>query len=510
MSRATRRLHALVNDILDQCTCQQAIIEAYNNPEFNALAAERDAQGWSNKLHGELNFFGEPGDRNLLCIDGRIHGHCECLRDCLIGDGIDLQVGENCVIIGCTFTRAFRISLTEENNQELNARHRVIIGDNSVIIGCAFRDSVTVGRDSKILMSALTQVNIGNRARIVWSSVLMKFGHIGDDLTMMHSVLSTDPAVIGDRALFGDGLLSILDYGMVLETYTLTIRKYMRARLSLFWISGNITSIMYESIESCDRKIKEATERGEEWRKPQKRVQACHGEDQVQKLGIMSKVPFNNPLSYNWENKFYPLLFQVADNIRDKNAEGEEYFRAMNCTAEDFYTGQKKRISIGNDFTVLTSQAFRMGSIGNSCRNHPYATARAPGGMSKLSWEMNIRQDYDFQAGNNVTITAFGTWMENGFPDCNDNVGRLVLQDGATLYIDRPSIFRYNKIQDNNPLLRVRVTNNGSNHSWPVTCAITVSRKARLYVKGFASVLAGNDDSSFSTLTVEPGQTAVI
>ena len=221
----------------------------------------------------------------------------------------------------------------------------------------------------------------------------------------------------------------------------------------------------------------------------------------------MSKVPFANPLSYSWKNKFYPLLFQVSDNIREQNAEGEEYFRPMNSTAEDFYTKRKKRICIGDDFTVLTSEAFRMGSVTG---RWGYMNNREPQGMERLSWDINVRQAYDFQAGNNVTITAFGTWMENGFPDSNENVGRLVLQDGATLYVDRPDLFRYNKLPDTNQLLRVRVVNNGSNRTWPTTCSVTVSRNAKLYVKGFTSVLTENNDSSFPSITVEPGTTAVI
>lgn len=509
IGRTEKRLRAIAEKVADSLTCRGTVETMYQDIFINM--GSQDFK-WLEELdeneEDKPAWFGNFGHRNIVFTDGKVTGHVECLLDCVVGDGIDLEIGEGCTIIGCTFTRAYRLNLCEAENKELFARHKIVIEPHTVMIGCALKDEVTVGCGSRIVSSVLSQCHIGKKATILLSSLLLRFGSIGDNAVLFHAWVHMDPATIGDNALFMDGILALCDPEDVVWNYNKDIALLVRTMIGSMWTQERIKMILYETIKNLRIKEKEWKERDtEDWRVPKKFCQFCHGEHAAEYVGLNRRVPLTTPAKGSWDGFTTPLVFQISDNIRKAGADQETFFQINLDAAKEFYTENPKRIKIGNNFRVHTPFAFRMGALktSNTYSSHSYNT---PPGLARKSWNKNVQHSYDFLAGNDVAFLAHTKWLCAGFMGSSDIIGRLVLSDGARVYNDRADTLRYTTSDAS--LTKVKITSSGLSHNWPASCAITLGKNARLFVKGVFGVLTGREDSMINSIIVEDNGIALI
>lgn len=492
MNRNTRRLRAIATNVIDRLTCrdQLASLDTVVSQSRASQDVNGDTMTWKNG--------------NLLPSDGTLNKHISAyVKDCVIGDGVDVEIGEGAIVIGCTFTRAFLLQIYDYQSKELEARHKIVIGPMSIVIGCAFRDSCKLGTHTRAVQCMFTQVNIGNELIAVKSAALLRYGSIGDNAIMFHSVIAIDPGTVGNNALFMDGMLAVLNPDDVANSYVHHVGVDVTSFILRIFNMDLLKSVL---LHKSENQIKAENAENKQWEWGHV---SCYEKCFINgdKLPSQMKIESTVPVTGSWSGALHPLYFQVHDDIREDFAKTEKYYDHHENTSEGFYGNQKKRIKIGDNVRVLCNAMFRMGAI-SANRNYHSGYPSSPKGYMLVGWNKCVRHDYDFLVGNDVTFMCHNTWMSAGYPANSDCVGRLVLEDGATIYYDRFDVARSTGVSSD--LNKTKMVVGYSSSNLPCTCSLTVGPRAKLFLAVGLKCLRAAATSVINTLTVNAGQTAII
>ena len=191
-----RQCHALADALTDAVRDElRGRVELYN--------AERAKQKVADLSEKKLKV---DKKRRIITLEGgAIFGDLKNTSKCLVGEGVDVQIGEGSVVIGCVFSRLDLPSVYDPEVKEIHETHRIVIGKNCVLIGCLLRDDVTIGDNSVMAASAASQVTIGSGARMFLSSVLARYGTIGERFTAIQTLFHTDKCEVGTGTFMCSG-----------------------------------------------------------------------------------------------------------------------------------------------------------------------------------------------------------------------------------------------------------------------------------------------------------------
>lgn len=491
MNRNTKRLRAIANNVIGRLTCkdQLANIDTIVSQPRSSQTVVGDTMHWK---HG-----------NMLISDGTLTKHDSAfVKGCVIGDGIDVEVGEGAIVMGCVFARAYRQEIYDKESKELETRHHVVIGPMSIVIGSSFRDSCILGEHARVAQCCFTQATFGDNLIAIRSAVLLRYGGFGNDAILFHAVIAMDPGTVGNNALFMDGLLATLNPDDVANSYVhrvgVDITGFLIRLLNMELMK---TTLLYKTEDQLRKENKENAQW--EWGHISY-TEKCFidGSRLIAPMNIEPGVP----VAGSWQGALYPLYFQVHDDVRELNAKEEKYYDHHKDTSQGFYKQQDKRIKIGNNVRVLCNAMFRLGAIAAN-RNY-HGQPSNPKGYSLVGWRKCVRHDYDFLIGNDVTFTCHNTWLSTGYPAGSDCVGRFVLEDGATIYYDRFDVARATSV--NSDLNKTKMVVGYGCGSLPTTCSLTVKQKGRLFLYASLKSIVGSVASVVNTITVNAGQTAII
>ena len=198
-----RQCHALADALTDAVRDElRGRVELYN--------AERAKQKVADLSEKKLKV---DKKRRIITLEGgAISGDLKNTSKCLVGEGVDVKIGSGSIVVGCVFSRLDLPSVYDPEVKEIHETHRIVIGRNCVLIGCLFRDDVTIGDNSVMAASAASQVTIGSGARMFLSSVLARYGTIGERFTAIQTLFHTDKCEVGTGTFMCSGKWGIISW----------------------------------------------------------------------------------------------------------------------------------------------------------------------------------------------------------------------------------------------------------------------------------------------------------
>ena len=470
----------------------------------SAITSEPDDEYTKDKNH------------NFVAMDAELTGDLSNVWDCCIGDSMDVEIGEGAVVIGCAFLRILQINNEDPEIKEARARHTIRIAPGCVCIGSIFRDTCAIGNDGTIIDSLVTQANLGSEAQMYMSSIMLRYGSVGNRLRMLHSAFHADPCRIGNDMLIVQGNLGLYPHDDVANSFNSALYGNIRTMCRRLWTNSIFKSACYCTLSKCDQRAKSIAEGETYLRAIIERKQWLGGNNAASDLNLKSLPRIANlDVSRTWHDS-HIMIVQFSDAIRSKDATKETYWECDNHEVDSrrFYTRYEPRIKIGDNLRIFMPFVVRVGCAshrstyryGNSDDND----AGTPVGPQKAAWKRFIEKPYDVLIGDNVTITVSDTWDDGAYIDSCRNIGRLELQDNAVVYERRYVACESSGLDT--WFNRVRLIDSNSS-GLGERCSLTVSKNGRIYLNGLLSQKVDHGRVAHSHLwnvTVDRNETAVI
>ena len=74
--------------------------------------------------------------RRIITLEGgAISGDIKNTGKCLVGEGVNVVIGEGSIVLGCVFSRLDLASMYDPEVKEIHETHKIVIGRNCVLIG---------------------------------------------------------------------------------------------------------------------------------------------------------------------------------------------------------------------------------------------------------------------------------------------------------------------------------------------------------------------------------------
>ena len=380
---------------------------------------------------------------NTVLIGGSLSGARADMECCIIGEGVDVVVGEGSVVIGCVFSRLELESITNNAVKELDERHRIEIGKNCILIGALIRDDCTIGDNSVIIGSAISRTTLGPGARMFLSSLLTNYGTVGASFTAVQTLFHTTRMEMGADAFMCSGKWGIISWGTAFKSLAGEIAD--RCTYIPYLIRHNymLRDILEAGVDHYDQeKEKEAEEERTNARWSSARP-SVHRR-QYLALNKLAGKKFrlcDNITAFDFEGMTLedagvrPLVVIFRDLIREADADREhEVYDAHRWTLHEFYQSVPPRIHIGDKFTMWAPMLLCINRLDKDYPAYSWcSSSEGPKGFVNFTWKKFNGQEWDMFIGDDVTITMTGDWVTNRIPRSYDRAGRLVIKDGATL-----------------------------------------------------------------------------
>ena len=453
---------------------------------------------------------------NFRAVDATLTGDLTNVWNCCIGDSMDVEIGEGAVVIGCAFVRILQLNNEDPEVPEVKARHTIKIAPGCVCIGSIFRDSCEIGNGSTIIDSLVTQATVGSEAQLYMSSLMLRFGSVGNRLQMLHSAFHSDPCKVGNDMLIAEGCLGLYPVDDVTVSFNNALTNNIMGMCRRLWTDLFFRSACWSTIRRYDKRAEEIAERQTYSRAIVERKQWLSGNNAVSDLALKQTPRIANADNSRFWYNSYMLIVQFSDAIRSKDAKCETYWDSAGHekSAKSFYTSYEPRISIGNNFRVFMPFVVRVGSASHPrVSRYGYTASDTMGnpiGAQKATWKRFLEKPHDVEIGNNVTITVCDTWEDGAYTSSCRNIGRLELQDNAIVY-ERRLVANESSSLDTS-FNRVRLIDD-SGGGLTERCALTVSKNGRLYINNLVTQKHDHGKVAHSHLwsvTVDRDEIAVI
>jgi hypothetical protein len=383
---------------------------------------------------------------NTVLVGGSLSGDRTNVSKCLVGEGIDVKVGEGSIVIGCVFSRLQLCSTQDEVVKELHERHTVEIGKNCILIGCLFRDDVTIGENTIMAASGASQVTLGKDSRLFMSSVLNRYGTIGERFTAIQTIFHTDKCEVGTDAFMCSGKWGIISWGTAYRglekemidrcssiTYDLLIMRF----LDVCWDSG---LRFYDEQKYKEEKAEEEPDNWEyKYAHPTVyRRQYLRLDNMARHFALSDNIVEMLYEGATIENStFSPMVVILRDYITDARASEEvQNFDGRKFTNREAYS-YFPRIRVGNNLQVFSTFPLRVTRI----EQEPYSRHWSdrpqvkPQGFGTFTWEKLGGHEYDLEIGDNCVITTSGDWITSKRPYRCECAGRFIMKDDVTFYV---------------------------------------------------------------------------
>lgn len=387
--------------------------------------------------------------RRIITLEGgAISGDLKNTGKCLVGEGVDVIIGEGSIVIGCVFSRLDLASLYESEVKEIHETHKIVIGRNCVLIGCLFRDDVTIGDNSVMAASAASQVTVGRDARVFLSSVLARYGTLGERFTAIQTLFHTDKCEVGVDTFMCSGKWGIISWSHAYDGLYDTITAICDKVASNVSTYRFLKDTFLHGFRDYDREVKAAeryknnpveTDYEGKYASPtvyrRQYLNLCNLAEQFDLCTSIVKFP-DSDITVE-RAIFNPLVVVLRNYIQDarsrmeiENADGKKY------TFREAFSFSP-RIHIGNNLHVFTN--FLLG-VSRIEQKEEYARSRwtdrrlKPSGFDNFTWEKFSGKDYDLEIGDDCTITTTADWIEGKPVHKYAHAGRFVMRDNVTLY----------------------------------------------------------------------------
>lgn len=413
----------LVNHVMQYCADRKSK-EPYKNPDSELHVDE----------HG-----------NILLVGGSLSGDCSRTEMCMICEGVDVEIGEGSIVIGCTFSRLELISVLDSDVKELNARHTVKIGKNCVLIGCLLRDDCEIGDGATMAASAVSQAVIGKDCRIFLSSVLLRYGSVGTGFTAVHTLFHSDKCKVGANAFMMSGKYGIIPW----ESATKELYNEITTRCDWITYSTAIQNILNDCFMH-----------GLQYYDNQKEIQELAKKDPddvsykyqpgptayrkqylyLDKLARMMKLT-NSVVCLHSKTAaldhcvFKPMIVLLRDRITRSDADCEmNDFNGHEYTYREMFS-YEPRIRVGDNVQFYWSLPLCVTRIEQETYASWRQQRRKPCGYDSFTWNKFNGYDYDLEIGDDCVITSCADWLDVKTLPHYERAGRFIMKDGVTLYI---------------------------------------------------------------------------
>ena len=387
--------------------------------------------------------------RRIITLEGgAISGDFKNVSKCLVGEGVDVRIGEGSIVIGCVFSRLDLPSMYDPEVKEIHETHKIVIGRNCVLIGCLFRDDVTIGDNSVMAASAASQVTIGSGARVFLSSVLARYGTVGERFTAIQTLFHTDKCEVGTGTFMCSGKWGIISWEHAYSGLNDAITAICCRVSSDIATYRFLKDTFLHGLRDHDKEVK-AAERyknnpvdtdyeGKHASPTVYRRQYLKLDDLAVQFDLCKGiVKFPDSDITLDRATFNPLVVDLRDYIQDgkarleiENSDGKKYtFREAFSFAP--------RIRIGNNLHVYTNFLLCVSRIE---QKEEYSRHRwsdrllKPSGFDNFTWEKFNGKDYDLEIGDDCTVTTTADWIEGKPVYKYARAGRFVMRDNVTLY----------------------------------------------------------------------------
>ena len=383
---------------------------------------------------------------NTILIGGTLSGDRTNVSKCIIGEGVDVVVGEGSVVVGCIFSRLALLSTTDEGVKELHVRHTIEIGKNCVLIGCLIRDDVVIGDNATMAASAASQVTLGKDARLFMSSVLARYGTIGERFTAVQTLFHTDKCEMGADAFMCSGKWGIISW----ENAYSALDGEMTDRCSTFTYDTLTGKTLRELFENGVKFYEDQTAKAAKYEETHDELdwecKYAHPPVYRRQYLALDKLtaPFeltDNIIEFVDESMtvehctFPPMVVLFRDYITDTRADQEvQNFDGHKFTFREAFSFNA-RIRIGNNLQVYATCPLCVTRIEQETWNSYREPETHPKGFGNFTWEKLGGHEYDLEIGDDCLITSSTDWVTMKPRYRYLRVGRLVMKDGVTLYL---------------------------------------------------------------------------
>ena len=387
--------------------------------------------------------------RRIITLEGgAISGDLKNTGKCLVGEGVNVVIGEGSIVLGCVFSRLDLASMYDPEVKEIHETHKIVIGRNCVLIGCLFRDDVTIGDNSVMAASAASQVTIGRGARVFLSSVLARYGILGERFTAIQTLFHTDKCEVGADTFMCSGKWGIIPWGYAYDGLYDTITAICDKAASNVSTYRFLKDTFLHGFRDHDRAVKAAeryknnpveTDYEGKYASPTVyRKQYLKLDDLAEQFDLCKGIVKFPDSDITLERAtFNPLVVVLRNYIQDtrsrmeiENADGKKY------TFREAFSFSP-RIHIGNNLHVFTNFLLGVSRIEQKeeyARNRWAGRRLKPSGFDNFTWEKFNGKDYDLEIGDDCTITTTADWVEGKPVHKYAYAGRFVMRDNVTLY----------------------------------------------------------------------------
>jgi len=433
--RIQRQCRALADELTDRVRTQLP-------GEVDNYCKDRESKKPNKKPDSEL--YVDEKDNTVL-IGGTLSGDLSNTSMCLVGEGMTVEIGEGSIVMGCVFTRLDLSSIYDASVKELHEQHHVKIGRNCMLIGCLFRDDCVIGDNATMASSAVSQATIGEDARLFMSSVLLRYGRVGDRFTAVQTLFHSDKCEVGADAFMMSGKYGIISWEPAIK------ELYQEIYSRCVFLAGS--NAVLNTVNDC-------FQHGVEYYDNQKEMQRLAEEDPddlsykysvaptvyrkqylyLDKVARMLKLT-NDIICFYAKDitmdkaKFPPMYVVLRDRITCSNAEREwDNYDERKFTFREVFA-YEPRIRIGNNVQFFSPFALCVTRI----EQDTYASWRRqrvkPCGFDSFTWNKFNGYEHDLVIGDDCVITSCADWLEFKPIPHYERAGKFTMKDGVTFYV---------------------------------------------------------------------------
>lgn len=410
--------------------------------DVNKYCADRESKKPYKKPDSELHV--DENDNTVL-VGGSLSGDLSNTSMCLVAEGVDVEIGEGSLVLGCIFTRLSLSSIYSDDVKELDVQHTIRIGKNCILVGCLFRDDCDIGDNAVMAASGVAQGTIAKDSRLFLSSVLLRYGSVGERFTAVQTLFHADKCKVGTDAFMMSGKYGIISWEPAIKDLYGEIDSRCKFITYNNAIQNTVNDCFQHGLEYYDNQTEVqrlAEENPDDISYKYAPPPTAYRKQYLQLDRVARMMKFTNAITCFYAKDltvdsatFRPMAVVLRDRINCSNADREwDNYDERKYTFRDVFN-YDPRIRVGNNVQFYWSLPICVCRIEQESYASWQRRRVKPCGFDSFTWNKFNGYDYDLEIGDDCVITSCADWSCAKPPTHYERAGRFLMRNGVTLYV---------------------------------------------------------------------------